>query len=184
MLFHDNVPTTRINARRGGRWWLVVALIVVLSTPALADPRADLPGVDRGWRQEFWDFVKGEEAPSALYAGMWSRHFINHDDDYRSNHELLGLCYRGMFLGTFRNSHDNRGWGAGVQRDVYRGSMRDATWRFGYRAGIVYGYDELSVFDTKFFPFVQTYADLSYKQGGVELSWAGNTVLVGFFWRI
>ncbi len=116
--------------------------------------------------------------------GMWSRHFINNKDDYRTNHELVGACYNGYFFGTFKNSHSDRGGGAGFQRDVYRGQVRDAAWRFGYRAGIVYGYEELSLFDTKLFPFVQPYADLSYKQGGVELSWAGSTVLIGFFWRI
>jgi len=167
-----------------GRWVLIAVLTVGLSSPAWADRHGELVGDDRGWRQALSDFLKGEEASTALYAGMWSRHFINNDDDYLSNHDLLGLCYRGMFVGTFRNSHGNRGWGAGVQRDVYRGSVRDASWRFGYRAGIVYGYEELSLFDTKLFPFVQTYADLSYKKGGVELSWAGSTVLIGFFWRI
>jgi hypothetical protein len=184
MFFCNKAVTARFIAKMGGMWWLIAALIVVLCSPAIADLGEDLTGGGPGWQRLAWDFVKGEEAPTALYAGMWSRHIVNSDDDYRSNHELLGLCYQGMFFGTFRNSHDNRGWGAGVQRDVYRGSVRDATWRFGYRAGIVYGYEELSLFETKLFPFVQTYADLSYKQAGVELSWAGSTVLIGFFWRI
>jgi hypothetical protein len=184
MRLDEMTSTVRMSRMKGTMCCLVIVLTVLLSTPVLADKPNDHYGTNRGWRQDLWDFVKGEQAPSAVYAGMWSRHVVNSDDDYRSNHELLGLCYRGMFVGTFRNSHDNRGWGAGVQRDVYRGSVRDATWRFGYRAGIVYGYEELSLFDTKLFPFIQTYADLSYKQGGVELSWAGSTLLIGFFWRI
>lgn len=147
------------------------------------------PAVDEStgaseWAPDVWQFIKGEEAPSVLYFGMWSRHVFNNKEEYRTNHELLGGCYKGFFFGTFKNSHHNRGWGGGLQRDVHRGSVRNATWRFGYRAGIVYGYEELSLFDTKLFPLFQTYADLSYKQGGVELSWAGSTVLLGFFWRI
>jgi len=128
--------------------------------------------------------LKGQPAPDSLYLGMWSWHFINDDDRYRSQHHLIGISLQGVFFGTFLNSHSDRSWAGGWQRDIHTQRYGDLSLQTGYRIGLVYGYDELSLGGSKVFPLVQMYSDISYRDIGVQLSWAGSVFLAGFFLRI
>lgn len=166
--------------------WFICPAIAAATSPADSTDRSQsepAATIEDSWMQASLNFIIGEPAESALYLGMWSYHFINDSEEYRTDHDLLGFSYKGYFLGTFMNSLDNRSWSGGLQRDVYRGRNGDFALRYGYRAGLVYGYDELSMFDSKLFPMIQLYADLSYKRVGVQLSWAGSAALIGFFLR-
>jgi hypothetical protein len=123
----------------------------------------------------------GEPAFSKLYLGMWSEHIVDDDDEYISNHQMLGVVLKGYFVGTFLTSHDNRGWAAGVQRDVYRDNWRGFTWEVGYRAGLVYGYEQLSISETKLFPLLLLYGDVGYEKIGLQFSWTASVVTAGFY---
>jgi hypothetical protein len=128
--------------------------------------------------------LKGQPAPDSLYLGMWSWHFINDDDSYRSQHHLIGLSWQGVFFGTFLNSHSDRSWAGGWQRDIHTLQYGELSLQTGYRIGLVHGYDELSLRGSKVFPLLQVYSDISYRDIGVQLSWAGSVFLVGFLLRI
>jgi hypothetical protein len=138
--------------------------------------------ITSGWGR-FTDFVVGQTADDTIYLGMWSYHFIDNEDDYETTHNLVALTYRGIFLGTFENSLDDRTWGAGVQRDMYRTELGIFSMEIGYRLGLLYGYDSMQVADTGLFPLLQVYSDLHYEHVGVQLAWAGSTVTAGFFFR-
>lgn len=135
-----------------------------------------------GW-ERFREFVVGQPAQDTIYLGMWSHHFIDNSDDYQTTHNLLAITYRGFYGGTFQNSLDDRTWGAGIQRDVYRTNLDSISIEIGYRLGILYGYDSMEVYDTGLFPLLQLYSDLHYKNVGVQFSWAGSVVTVGFLVR-
>ena len=127
--------------------------------------------------------LKGQSAGDSLYLGMWSQHFINDDDSYRHQHHLIGVCWQGFFLGTFLNSHGDRSWAGGWQRDIHAYQHGDLSLQTGYRIGLMYGYDELSLGGSKVFPLLQVYSDISYRDVGIQFSWAGSVVLAGFFIR-
>jgi len=171
---------------------IVVSLLLLFSSlPGVADdtgvisldkstPPAEAS--DENWGvSRLLNLVWGEAAFSKLYLGMWSEHIVNDDDEYISNHRMLGLCYDGYFVGTFLTSHDDRGWAAGVQRDVYRDNWQEVTWEIGYRAGLVYGYEQLSISETNIFPLLLLYGDVGYEKIGLQLTWTASVVTAGFY---
>ena len=112
---------------------------------------------------------------------MWSEHFLDGNDDKRTRHDLVGISYHGYFLGTFLNSHDDRSWGLGMQRAMYKNRDYSLDFELGYRAGLMYGYDDsYEIGDTKLFPLLQVLADVGYGPVGVQFSWAGEVVTAGF----
>jgi len=133
----------------------------------------------RGW----FDFMLGESAKDSLYLGMWSFHVLSSNKGYRTNNDLVGFTYRGYYLGTFMNSHNDRSWSAGVQRDVYRNRLREISVDAGFRTGILYGYESYQIGSTRLFPLLQMYADASYKKLGVQFTWAAEALTAGFFYR-
>ncbi len=127
----------------------------------------------------FW----GEPAMDTLYLGMWSYHFVDDDDEYQTTHNLIGLAFKGFYLGTFENSRDDRAWSGGVQRDVYRSMWGPLSVEAGYRAGFLYGYEKMQIGDSGFFPLIQLYTDIRYKNVGMQFSWGGSALTAGFLIR-
>lgn len=160
-----------------------VVVAIILSTPVsvLAGTSEE---VSRKKGKTFTQFLLGQPAQDSIYAGMWSEHFINDDDSYQETHSLLGVTYKGIFAGTFENSHSDRVWTIGWQRDIYTVTNDAISIDMGYRAGLMHGYDSMQIFDTGISPLVQLYSDLTYKRFGVQLSWAGSVVTVGFLFRL
>lgn len=138
---------------------------------------------DKSKWQRTADFVFGLPADDSIFLGMWSYHFVNDDDDYQSNHYLVGITYEGFFGGTFENSKGERSWSFGVHRDVYCTAQGIVSIKTGYRFGLLYGYDNMDLFDTGLFPMLQLYADLQYKKVGVQFAWAGSALTAGIFFR-
>lgn len=129
------------------------------------------------------ELLLGQPAQDAIYAGMWSYHFIHDDDSYQTTHNLLGVTYKGIFAGTFENSNAERVWAIGWQRDIYHITMDAISIDMGYRAGLMHGYGNLQIFNTGIFPIAQLYSDLTYKRLGIQLTWAGSAVTAGFMFR-
>jgi hypothetical protein len=117
-------------------------------------------------QQGFWGFLWGIPAENSINLGMWSYHFIDNDDSYRTTHNLIAITYKGIFGGTFENSKDDRTWTAGVQRDVYRTNLGVLSVDMGYRLGLMYGYDKMEIFNSGIFPLLQVYSNLRYKRVG------------------
>ncbi len=132
----------------------------------------------------FRDFVVGQPAQDTIYLGMWSHHFIDNSDDYQTTHNLLAITYRGFYGGTFQNSLRRSYLGGGIPRDVYRTNIDIISIEIGYRLGILYGYDSMELYDNGLFPLLQLYSDLDYKNVGVQFSWAGSALTVGFLIRL
>lgn len=156
-----------------------MVLAIILSTPVLvlADTSGEIP---IGKEKTFTQFLLGQPAQNSIYAGMWSYHFIEDDDSYQTTHNLLGLTYKGIFAGTFENSKSENVWAIGCQRDMYNMTMDAISIDMGYRVGLMYGYDNLQLFNTGIFPLIQLYSDLTYKRLGIQLAWAGSAVTAGF----
>lgn len=146
---------------------------------ASADEAADVRTIDKVCK---WGVLPGEPARNSIYLGMWSYHFWG-DSDYRTDNQLIGGVYRGCYAGTFINSHDDRTTSIGWQRDFYTRTREDFRLDVGYRFGIMHGYDEFSIGNSKLFPLLQFYADVAYKQVGVQFTWVGQAVTAGFLIR-
>lgn len=74
-------------------WWcffLFVFFVVPAALAASEQKGGAVPqeGEQSGW-ERFCDFVVGQPAQDTIYLGMWSHHFIDNDDDYRTTHNLL-----------------------------------------------------------------------------------------------
>ncbi len=139
--------------------------------------------IDEIRESEVLGLLWGEPGEDTIMLGMWSYHFVDNDDSYQTNNQLLAVSYKGYYAGTFINSHDNRTWSLGVERDIYRAGMDSLAVSVGYRAGIMYGYETMQIFETKLFPLFQVYTNLSYKWVGVQLTWAGSVVTSGFVFK-
>lgn len=131
-----------------------------------------------------WGLLPGAPARNALYLGMWSHHFgEDDDDDYRTANHLIGGAYRGCYAGTFINSSNDRTVSLGWQRDLFTQKWSQVRLDLGYRLGVMYGYDDYSLGDTKLFPLGHLYADVAYRNVGLQFSWVAEVVTVGFLLR-
>lgn len=167
---------------------LLLSATVVLAvednadTPEQEDGRSGGAQKDEG--QSWLDVIIGEPSQNKLYVGMWSHHFLKGNEGYQTENNLIGVTYGGYYFGSFINSFDDRAWSAGVQRDFYSSRWRWLNLEAGYRAGLLYGYDTITIPDTKLGPLFQVYADVSYRKFGLQFSWAWETVTAGFFVRL
>ena len=140
---------------------------------------ADQPYDDSGW----WAGLRGERAPDRLYAGLWTLH-LTRTEDGLSQHHLLALGWRGLYLGTFMNSHDNRTWAAAMARSVVVLEGTDVGFSLGYRAGLMVGYDEqLTRLAGRWpaIPAAELVASLRYGRMGIQGQFAGIVTSFGMF---
>src|SRR5690606_4966894 len=89
---------------------------------------------------------------------------------------LFGIAYRGFFAGTFINSFGDRSVSAGVQRNFSEAASGSLTRMFGYRLGLIAGYDERLFGIGDIFPvlpFAQIVGALHWRRVGVELAYSG-----------
>jgi hypothetical protein len=131
-------------------------------------------------------FLWGAPEPSALYLGMWSTHLTDPDLDV-ANNWLIGLNFRGYFLGTFMNSYDKRSWATGVERRIFSlGKQNQLNASLGYRLGLMTGYeDRFTPFfgNSPIIVFPQLYSNIAYDHIGVQLSYSWSVVTAGFYIR-
>lgn len=117
---------------------------------------------------------------------MWSYH-INYahpfkDVNYKG--DLIGLNYKSLYLGTFRNSFYNRSYFVGLRRNLWQ--RRDKSWllQAGYGLGIVSGYkDGQSLVISKYSPVIPAafgYFDVTYHHVGIEIKTIIDVFSIGF----
>lgn len=110
-----------------------------------------------------------------VYLGMWTSHFRHFREGLASNW-LVGVGWRGYYAGTFINSYGNRAFAAGIERTVVRGVSGSLIPMFGYRLGLVSGYDRrfLSLAaKTPVLPMAQLTGALEMGPTGVGVAWSG-----------
>lgn len=132
-------------------------------------------------RRSIWQKIAGKPAPNALYLG-WTTWHLRYPMQGLMNNHFWGATYRGFHAGTFITSHDDRGVVAGVQRVMLGGTKGNFRTEFGYRAGLVYGYDRELLDIAERIPVLPTIAplvDFSWKRLGVEAIYAGIVITVG-----
>ncbi len=132
--------------------------------------------------------IWGKPGADGLYLGMWSFHLsilIGEDAHEEWEHALVAAAYRGFILGTFVNSFNQRCYVFGVHRTLfYSGDSSGFSTDFGYNLGVVHGYDGRLVSiaeQIRFFPFLQVTYDIAWKWFGIQFSYVGVVLSVGFF---
>lgn len=132
------------------------------------------------------DASAGTRSPAVrLYVGMWSTHLRDFSRGLRNNW-LVGLGWRGLYGGTFVNSFGNRSFTVGIQQTVARGDDATVIPSFGYRLGVVSGYDErfMSIASwAPVLPMAQVLGGLESGRTGLELGWAGLVATLGPHFR-
>ena len=127
----------------------------LITVPVFADQ--ELSVADKSRDKPWFDILPGEPAENRLYVGMWSKHVLSGNEDYRTNNNLLGSTYKGYYLGTFMNSHNDRSWSLGWQRDFYKNRIRKVKFHSGYRFGLLYGYESYEIGDTRLSRYSNVY---------------------------
>ena len=72
---------------------------------------------------------------------MWTLH-IHQVNEGLSNDGLVGVMYRGGYAATFITTHGPRGYFLGLERKWVSGERGPLAGMLGFRAGLLYGYDE------------------------------------------
>ena len=131
------------------------------------------------------DSEKADALPTRIYVGMWTSHLRRLHDGLDAN-SLIGVSHRGFFGATFINSYGNRAISAGIRRDLTPAREGSLTTVFGYRIGLVTGYDERFLgLASKIpaIPFVQFVGSVDYRHVGIEFSYAGLVTSIATNWR-
>lgn len=128
----------------------------------------------------------GQPATNLLYLGMWTYHPYDYKKKFELfRNDLVLFVYRGFLACTFINCYGDRTYAVGIQRYWLQTCHQTGfESKFGYRAGLFYGYDErLHPIAGKLIilPCAQIIYDLSWKNVGIELSYTGVIVSAGFF---
>ena len=122
----------------------------------------------------------GTPAPNALYAGMVTYHLQPSEHDERWNNNLVAMSYHGYFLGTLKNSFDDRAYAFGIERLWGRQPLPcHFSNEAGYRIGLISGYDERMMPLAKYtplLPFPQVIDTIMWKNVGLQLGWSVVTV--------
>lgn len=119
---------------------------------------------------------------------MFTFHFTPSSLEERQwNNKLLGIQYNDFSVFAFENSFYN--WCAGVayNRDLYQSALNnDWDMNLGYRAGLMYGYEDGEApfsSSSPIIPLVALYSQFVYNEHyGVELMLT-TSLSLGFFYR-
>ena len=130
-----------------------------------------------------WQKLWGRAAPTAIYPGMWTLH-LRQSATRLENSRFYGASFRGVVAGTFITSYGDRAWTAALERDWHEAGGTNFKLRFGYRLGLLHGYDEELMKlagKTPILPVGEGVVNLSVKGLGVQLAYAGIVATVGGF---
>jgi hypothetical protein len=90
--------------------------------------------------RRWWTVWSRASDRNRLIGAMWTLH-IHHLDEGWSNDGTVALIYRGMYAGTFQTTHGPRAYTVGFERSWLSQQWNRAGAMFGFRTGLVYGYD-------------------------------------------
>ena len=92
-------------------------------------------------RGPWWTLWSTPTPHDRVLAGMITTHLYNLDE-LPTNNNAIGVMYRGVLGATFITTHGPRGLVAAIERSWFEGTFGPARTMFGFRTGLVYGYDE------------------------------------------
>ncbi len=120
-----------------------MAAILSIGAGAIeASAQAPDAGIDQSTEPRPWWLLLSETSPeNRVIWSQWTLHLrFAHQGFFYDN--LFGVVYRGAFAGTFITSYEERGFLAGIERQWFSGERGPLAGMLGFRAGLVYGYDE------------------------------------------
>ncbi len=131
----------------------------------------------------WWTLWSRPQGVDRVIGSMWSWHLRRLEWGLEYNH-AFGLSYRNVFAATFRTTHDERGWAVGTDRVWARTRRGVFEASVGFRAGLVYGYDERLDVIGDLSPILPFAMPVVFVSGGpiwVELSqvWRVASLMVG-----
>jgi hypothetical protein len=144
--------------------------------------QAASPELESG-ESRWWLGLRGAPEPNRLYLGNWALH-LKRMEDGLSAHHLLGATWRGFYLATFVNTHERRTWSAGVGRYLISMEGSGGSLQFGYRAGLLAGYDHRLMAVAERWPAIpaaQITADARFRRVGMQAGWSWIVVTFGGF---
>lgn len=123
--------------------------------------------------------------PTRIYFGMWTVH-LRDDMIALKNNWPIGVASHGFFGATFLNSYGRRAYAAGLQRTIVATEPASIGASFGFRLGLVSGYDGRFMRiarDTPVLPLVQPFATIDIGHVGVEVSYTFVIVSIATSYR-
>lgn len=145
---------------------------IKLDSPCLRGEVVEQSGFDR-----FKKFIKGKPARDQLIAGMWSKHFSS-SKNYREDHKILGVQYKGIWLTRFVNSHNRDVIALDIARTVKEKRYGDdLLFDVGYKIGPMHGYKEGAPNINGFSILPIVCFGLSYKNVGVSMNLVPGAVV-------
>lgn len=137
-----------------------------------------------------WKGLWGQADDNAIYTGMWTRHLRPNGNNNNNTNRMLGINFKGIFLGEFVNSFYKRAYTAGVQRIVYSQKFEHHfQFDIGYRLGLIWGYKGTNLFGGQSvsfepLPFPQLIVNVSWELLGFQLGYCVAVVTAGFFIKV
>lgn len=118
------------------------APLTLMAVAALAIAPSTIEGQDApDPRGAWWTLWSTPTPHDRVLVGMITTHLYNLDE-LPTNNQAIGAMYRGVLGATFITTHGPRGFVAAIERSWFEGTLGPARTMFGFRAGLVYGYDE------------------------------------------
>ena len=119
---------------------MATLLLGALALPAYAQPapEGEPTPAESGGRGYLWSRASRQDR---VVWSQWTRH-LSDTRTHISNDKIIAVVYRGYFAGTFRTTHDGRAYSLGVEREWLSSDRGIFGVGLGFRAGLVYGYDE------------------------------------------
>ena len=128
-----------------------------------------------------WQIVAGRPQARTAYVGWHTLHFLRRRKNLIDSH-FWGATARGVHAGTFMTSYQDRAFEVAVERVWVRLDAYGFNAQAGYRAGLMYGYDE-ELMDlagrTPVIPAASLLVDLGWKPIGVQFAYSGIVMTVG-----
>ena len=106
-----------------------------------SDPDLD-QSLDRGTETRPWWLLWSETSPEdRIIWAQWTLH-LRYARKGLFYDSMVGVQYRGAFAATFITSYKERGVVVGMERQWFSGERGPLAGMLGFRAGLLYGYDE------------------------------------------
>ena len=126
---------------------LYVFVMLGLSAPVLTVPptvahaQAAVTAVGALEREPWWTLWSWQSPHDRILAGAFTTHF-NYLWAAPKNSHAIGLICNGVLGGTFVTTYGRRAWVVAFERAWLEGSWGPTRTMLGFRAGLLYGYDE------------------------------------------
>ncbi len=89
---------------------------------------------------KIWELLKGEPLYNSVLLGMFSRH--TSENEHNETHNLFGIDYKGYSAGTFKNSHSERTFYAGISRKLCDYRYKEYEIDIKYKLIVMHGYGD------------------------------------------